>query len=91
MSIEQIISDVNKLKEINNETCPFYTGALISLGHVGQIEIIEKVFGEFYIAQAFGKNCKVMSTEFDNAVKIFNGFKIMVVKIKSENSICQLL
>lgn len=28
------------------------TGALISLGHVEHIGLIEKVFGDFYIAQA---------------------------------------
>ena len=28
------------------------TGVLISLGHIGYIDLIEKVFGKFYIAEA---------------------------------------
>jgi len=28
------------------------TGAIISLVHVGQIDLIEKVFGDFYLAKA---------------------------------------
>ena len=31
------------------------SGALISLGHISQIDLIEKVFGEFYIAHAVWK------------------------------------
>ncbi|MEZ5045320.1 MAG: hypothetical protein R2828_35825 [Saprospiraceae bacterium] len=34
------------------------TSALISLGHVGQIELIEKIFGEFYVAEAVWKELK---------------------------------
>lgn len=31
------------------------TGALLSLGHVGYIDLVEKVFGDFYIVWAVWK------------------------------------
>ncbi len=60
------------------------TGALISLGHVGHIDLIKEVFGDFYIAQAVWEELKDYDNpEFDD--KILNKLKKKVVKIKSRN------
>ena len=45
------------------------SGALISLGHISQIDLIEKVFGEFYIAHAVWKELnEYENPEFDKGV-----------------------
>lgn len=60
------------------------TGALISLGHVGYIHLIEEVFGDFYIAEAVWKELKnYENPEFDAAVLTM--LENRVVKIKSKN------
>lgn len=60
------------------------TGALISLGHAGYIDIIEKIFGEFYIAQAVWEEMQSYEhPEFDP--KILKGLKNKIVQIKSKN------
>ena len=58
------------------------TGALISLGHVGHIHLIEEIFGDFYIAEAVWKELRnYENPEFD--VNIFKVLENRVVKIKS--------
>jgi len=60
------------------------TGALISLGLIGNYDLIEKVFGDFYIANAVWEELqKYDNPEFDKALMI--SFKIRVLKIKSKN------
>ena len=60
------------------------TGALISLGYVDQIGLIEEIFGEFYIAQAVWEELNnYENPEFN--VNILNDLKKRVVKIKSRN------
>lgn len=60
------------------------TGALISLGHVGLIGLIEEIFGEFYITQAVWEELQVYEAPgfMEN---ILNDLKKRVVKIKSRN------
>lgn len=60
------------------------TGALISLGHVDLIELIPKVFGEFYIAEAVWEEL----LNYDNPnfeIPSLNILKSKVVPIKSKN------
>jgi len=60
------------------------TGALISLGHVGKIELIEVVFGEFFIAGAVWDELKNYDNpEFDRL--LMKDLETHVVKIKSIN------
>lgn len=60
------------------------TGALISLVLVGHIDLIEKVFGNFYIANAVWEELHgYENTEFDKSVLPYLGRR--VVKIKSRN------
>ena len=62
------------------------TGALISLGHVGDIHLIEEIFGDFYIAEAVWKELRnYENPEFD--VNIFKVLENRVVKIKSKNNL----
>lgn len=66
------------------------TSALISLGHVGQIELIEKIFGEFYVAEAVWKELKNYDKPaFDS--KILNRLEKHVVKIKSKNYLSMVM
>lgn len=60
------------------------TGALISLGHVGHIHLIEEIFGDFYIAEAVWKELQEYeSSEFDTNILI--GLESRVITIKSKN------
>ena len=60
------------------------TGALISLGHVGKIKLIEQVFGEFYIAGAVWEELKNYDNpEFDR--NLLKDLEKRVVNIKSRN------
>ena len=60
------------------------TGALISLGHVGQIDLIDKVFGEFYIAEAVWEELKEYEhPNFDRS--ILKRLENRVMKIMSNN------
>ena len=62
------------------------TGAIISLGHVNKIDLIEKVFGECFIAHAVWD--ELMNYEHpDLKVEIFDKLKEKVVKIKSKNNL----
>ena len=66
------------------------TGALLSLGHVGCIDLIEKVFGDFYIAWAVWQELNDYDhPEFDkNALK---ELETRVVKIKSKNYLLMVM
>jgi uncharacterized protein len=60
------------------------TGALISLGLIGNYDLIEQVFGDFYIANAVWEELqKYDNPEFDKALMI--SLKSRVLKIKSKN------
>ncbi|MBI4647585.1 MAG: DUF3368 domain-containing protein, partial [Bacteroidia bacterium] len=60
------------------------TGALISLGLVGHINIIERVFGDFYIANAVWEELqKYENPEFEK--RLLFELKKHVIKIKSRN------
>ena len=60
------------------------TGALISLGLVGKIEFIEKIFGDFYIADAVWEElCRYENSDFNDS--ILQGLQKHVVSIKSAN------
>ena len=53
LDYDQIMADAEKLKNIwLMKIVIADTGALISLGLVGKVRLIEKVFGDFYIANA---------------------------------------
>ncbi|MBA7558381.1 hypothetical protein ES705_51181 [subsurface metagenome] len=60
------------------------TGALISLGHVGKVGLIESIFGDFYIAGAVWEELQNYDNpEFDR--NILQDLKKHVVNIKSRN------
>lgn len=60
------------------------TGALISLGLIGCVDLIEKVFGDFYIANAVWEELQEYENpEFEKS--LLRQLKKRVVKIKSRN------
>ena len=60
------------------------TGAIISLIHIGQIDLIEKVFGDFYIAKAvWNELFNYDNPDFDNSV--LKVLKSRVKEISSKN------
>ncbi len=60
------------------------TGAIISLIHIGKIGLVEKVFGDFYIAEAVWIELNNYDNpHFDNSV--LASLKKRVKKIKSKN------
>jgi len=66
------------------------TGALISLGLVGYIDLIEKVFGDFYIANAVWEELQ----EYENPEFGKNLLFLLekrVVKIKSRNHLSVIM
>jgi len=66
------------------------TGALISLGLVGQIDLIEKVFGDYYIANAVWEELQnYENPEFEKNI-LFHLEK-RVVKIKSRNHLSVIM
>lgn len=66
------------------------TGALISLGIVGHIDLIEKVFGDFYIANAVWEELQVYENpEFEK--NFLFDLEKRVVKIKSRNHLSVLM
>ena len=66
------------------------TGALLSLGHVGYVDLVEKVFGDFYIAWAVWKELNDYDhPEFDKSV--LKGLEARVVKIKSKNHLSMVM
>ena len=66
------------------------TGALISLGIVGHIDLIEKVFGDFYIANAVWEELQEYeNAEFDQSVLSY--LEKRVVKIKSRNHLSVIM
>lgn len=66
------------------------TGALISLGLVGHIDLIEKVFGDYYIANAVWEELQAYENpEFEKSL-LFH-LKKRVVKIKSRNHLSVIM
>ena len=66
------------------------TGALISLGHVRQLTLIEKVFGEFYISGAVWEELQAYEhPTFEKSM--FKGLKIHVINIKSKNHLSVIM
>jgi len=66
------------------------TGALISLGQVDQIQLIEKVFGEFYIAQAVWE--ELNQYEHPNfPSEILSSLSSKTVKITSKNHLAMVM
>ena len=66
------------------------TGALISLGHIEHIGLLEEVFGDFYIAQAVWEELQnYENPEFND--NILNDLKGRVVKIKSRNHLSMVM
>ena len=66
------------------------TGALISLGHIEHIGLVEEIFGDFYIAQAVWEELQSYENpEFND--KILNDLKGRVVKIKSRNYLSMVM
>jgi predicted nucleic acid-binding protein len=66
------------------------TGALISLGLTGQIHLIEKVFGEFYIATAVWNELKEYENPDFNR-NLLSQLEKRVVKIKSRNHLSVIM
>lgn len=60
------------------------TGALISLGHIERIELIEEIFGDFYIAQAVWEELQAYENPKFNT-QILDSLRKRVVAIKSKN------
>lgn len=66
------------------------TGALISLGLINHVDLIEKVFGDFYIASAVWEELQEYENpEFDKS--LLSGFKNKVVRIKSKNHLSVIM
>lgn len=66
------------------------TGALISLGQVGLISLIEKVFGEFYIAHAVWE--ELYKYEHPNFSKeTLESLSSKIVKIRSKNHLAMVM
>jgi len=66
------------------------TGVLISLGIVKQINLIEKVFGKFYIANAVWEEIQAYENpEFDK--NLLNQLEKRVVNIKSKNHLSVIM
>lgn len=66
------------------------TGALISLGHVAQIGLIEEIFGDFYIAQAVWEELQSYENPEFN-VSILTDLKKRVVTINSKNHLSMVM
>lgn len=65
-------------------------GALISLGLVGHIDLIEKVFGDFYIPNAVWEELQVYENpEFEKSFLFY--LEKRVVKIKSRNHLSVIM
>ncbi|MCF8365474.1 MAG: DUF3368 domain-containing protein [Bacteroidales bacterium] len=66
------------------------TGAIISLGLAGKIELITKVFSEFYIAGAvYEELIKYENPNFDSTIR--TDLKSRVVEIKSKNFLSMIM
>ena len=66
------------------------TGALISLGLTQHTDLIEKVFGDFYIANAVWEELQEYENpEFDK--KLLTQFENKVIKIKSRNHLSAIM
>lgn len=66
------------------------TGVLISLALVRRLDLIKKVFGEFFIADAVWKELKnYENPEIDKAV--FNSLEEKVLTIKSSNYLSMIM
>jgi len=66
------------------------TGALISLGLIGRIDLIEKVFGDFYIANAVWEELKAYKNPAFDVDLLFELEK-KVVKIRSKNHLLVIM
>ena len=66
------------------------TGALISLGHTHQIGLIEKVFGEFYMAEAVWEELnRYENPQFDKSVLL--DLHSRVLSIEKVNHLSKIL
>lgn len=66
------------------------TGALISLIHIGQLDLIEEVFGNFYIAKAVWDELqKYDNPDFD--VSILKDIESKVKEIKTKNHLSVIM
>ena len=66
------------------------TGAIISLVHVGQLGLINKVFGDYYIVEAVWRELNnYENPDFDKTV--LNELKNGVVPIKSKNHLTMVM
>ena len=64
------------------------TGALISLIHIGQLDLIEEVFGNFYIAKAVWDELqKYDNPDFDVSILKDIESKVKVIKTKNHLSV----
>ncbi len=66
------------------------TGALISLVHVGKVDLIEKVFGELYIAQAVWEELNDYENPFFEK-SLLKELKNKVVAIKGSNHLNMIM
>jgi predicted nucleic acid-binding protein len=66
------------------------TGALISLIHIGKIDLIEKILGDFFIAEAVWNELKNYDNpDFDRS--ILTELESKVVQIKSNNHLAMVM
>ncbi|MEQ8417000.1 MAG: DUF3368 domain-containing protein [Imperialibacter sp.] len=66
------------------------TGAIISLVHVGQLGLIESIFGDYFIAEAVWQELQVYDNPgFDRSV--LKDIEKRVIKIKSTNHLSMVM
>jgi len=66
------------------------TGAIISLVHVGQLGLIESIFGGYFIAEAVWQELQVYDNpDFDRSV--LKDIEKRVIKIKSTNHLSMVM
>jgi predicted nucleic acid-binding protein len=66
------------------------TGAIISLVHVGQLGLIENIFGDYFIAEAVWQELQVYDNPgFDRSV--LKDIEKRVIKIKSTNHLSMVM
>lgn len=66
------------------------TGAVISLGHIGHIDLVEAIFGDFFIACAvFKELVKYENPAFDK--RILETLRAKTIKIKSRNYLSMIM
>ena len=66
------------------------TGALISLIHLGQIDLIKKVFGDFFITNAVWQELNIYDNpDFDRTILL--KLESKVAQINSKNHLLMLM